>query len=107
MSDTYTTYQKLNNNDTLFFVGDTPTVTFNDNVTVFIYPKTVYIYPDEYSNNTNYNTNDKRDINTNDKRDINTNDKSDINTNDKSDMYFRKNRIYAKILLFFKKFIKK
>ena len=76
MSDTHTIFQKLNNNDTVFFVRDTPTVTFNDNVTVFIYPKTVYIQAEE----TEYT----------------------LDTLDTLDIHFRKNRIYTKILLFFK-----
>lgn len=39
MNEVYITTQKLNNTDTIFFVGDTPTVTFNNNVTVYIYPR--------------------------------------------------------------------
>ena len=43
MNETDITFQKLNNNDTIFFVGNSPTVTFNDNVTVYIYPRISYI----------------------------------------------------------------
>lgn len=84
MNDTYTIFQKLNNNDILSIVGDRPTVKFNNNVTVFIYPKIVYIPHEDYNNITTID-----------------NDTTD-NQSDTDDTCFRKNRIYTKILLFFK-----
>jgi hypothetical protein len=51
MSDTHITFQKINNNDIIFFVGNNPTVTFSDNVTVFIYPRINY-YVDTSENKT-------------------------------------------------------
>jgi hypothetical protein len=46
MSDTHITFQKINNNDIIFF-GNNPTVTFSDNVTVFIYPINYYVDTNE------------------------------------------------------------
>ena len=40
--DTYITSEKLNNKEVVFIIGNTPTVTFNDNVTVYTYPKVNY-----------------------------------------------------------------
>lgn len=42
MYDTNIIFQKLNNNDIVFFVGDSPTVTFNDNIKVYMYPTVSY-----------------------------------------------------------------
>jgi hypothetical protein len=82
MNKTYITLQKLNNND---IVGNSPTVTFNENVTVYIYPRINCI-----------DSNEMFDIKS---------ESVDIRNEpiDTSDRYHNKNKIFA----FFKKCIKK
>ncbi len=52
-SDTYIFTKQLKETGVTFIVGDSPTVTFNDNVTVYIYPKVNNI-ENELVNNTGY-----------------------------------------------------
>lgn len=40
--DTCVYIKPLNNKEVLFTIGNTPTVTFNNNVTVYTYPKVIY-----------------------------------------------------------------
>lgn len=40
--DTYISIKQLNDQNVLFIIGDSPTVTFNENVTVYTYPKVNY-----------------------------------------------------------------
>lgn len=44
MNETYIKIEKLKDTDSnvLFIIGDSPTVTFNENVTVFTYPQVIY-----------------------------------------------------------------
>jgi len=39
MNDTNTLIKPLNDSNVMFIIGDSPTVTFNENVTVYYYPK--------------------------------------------------------------------
>lgn len=39
MNDTNTSIKPLNDSNVVFIIGDSPTVTFNENVTVYYYPK--------------------------------------------------------------------
>lgn len=39
ISDTYISVKKINDSSIGFIIGDSPTVTFNENVTVYTYPK--------------------------------------------------------------------
>lgn len=43
MDDTYSFIKPLNDSNVVFILGDSPTVTFNENVTVYSYPKAVYV----------------------------------------------------------------
>ena len=43
------TIEPLNNKTVIFIVGNGPTVTFNDNVTVYTYPKVNYLDLNEKS----------------------------------------------------------
>lgn len=61
MNDTYSFIKPLNDSNVVFVIGDSPTVTFNENVTVYSYPKEpihIELNPAENTNtNTNTNTN--------------------------------------------------
>lgn len=46
-NDTNVYVTNLNNSDTIFIIGDTPTVTFNNNVTVYSYPKQEYKFVED------------------------------------------------------------
>lgn len=48
--DTYISIKKLNDQNILFIIGDSPTVTFNENVTVYTYPKVNYKEPNVSKN---------------------------------------------------------
>lgn len=41
--DTCITIEPLNNKEIVFIIGNSPTVTFNNNVTVYTYPNVNYI----------------------------------------------------------------
>lgn len=54
MNDTNTFIKPLNDTSVVFIVGGSPTVTFNENVTVYSYPKqTIVIEAENNQNNEN------------------------------------------------------
>ena len=70
--DTYISVKQLNDENVLFIIGESPTVTFNENVTVYTYPKVNYIDTIdtiEYSNDAEY-SNDTETSNIEDKGNI-------------------------------------
>jgi hypothetical protein len=111
MNETDITLQKINNNDIIFFVGNSPTVTFNENVTVYIYPRISYIDSTENENfdirNENFYIKSVPDDTRSESVDMRSEsiDSVDIRNEpiDTSDRYNNKNKIFA----FFKKCIKK
>jgi hypothetical protein len=103
MNKTDITFQKLNNNDIIFFVGSSPTVTFNENVTVYIYPRISYI---DSSENENFDITNENFYIKSVSDDTRSESIDSINTKNEivdSDRYHSKNKIFA----FFKKCIKK
>jgi hypothetical protein len=50
MNDTNTFIKPLNDSNVIFIIGGSPTVTFNENVTVYSYPKQTIFIDNTYDN---------------------------------------------------------